>query len=278
MKKKLLIAFTSALITALVILALFEIQAQRNSLTADEVIQVESQILGEEREILLHLPASYQEEALQHYPLLVAFDGSSLDHKIKQVADILAAAGVMPEIIIAGIPNTDRNRDLSPDYLRQNLATKELGGGTNFLRFLSEEALPKLETNFRINDHRLLAGHSRGALMTFQALLEQPELFDSYLCFSPAFWREEHAIVAHAASFLNQQDSLQHFVYLSLGTEENEKMRLGYEDMITQLESHALPGLHWLRQDIVGANHQTTPWLSMPSALRQWALFYGHDW
>jgi len=60
------------------------------------------------------------------------------------------------------------------------------------------------------------------------ALLEKPQLFNGYICYSPAFWREDVLIAKKAKSFFNQIKLHNKFIYMSIGDSENDKMKNGF--------------------------------------------------
>lgn len=273
MKRSIITIGISALCTAIIILGLFEWQAQRNQLQADGLEVVDSKVLGEKRNLLVHLPRGYNEDTASSYPLLLVLDGSSKDFTLAQVGDVLTAAGAMPPVITVGIPNTNRNRDLTPPFCAQESEGGVAGGGDDFLTFIIEEAIPMIHDRYRTNDTQLLAGHSRAGLFTLYAQLARPGAFDAYFCFSPAFWRDDHAILAEAEKAWTKTDSLPTFLYFSLGTEENDKMRKGYEAITDLLDQKPVPGFMILHERIPGADHGSNTYLSAPAALAAWGKY-----
>ncbi len=261
------------LCTAIIILGLFELQAQLNQLQPDEQEVINSSILEEKRQLQVHLPPGYTEDTTTTYPLLLVLDGGSKDFTLSQIGDVLTTAGAMPSVITVGIPNTNRNRDLTPPFCAQETGGKIAGGGDNFLAFIIEEALPMLHGRYRTNGAQMLAGHSRAGLFTLYAQLERPDIFDAYFCFSPAFWRDDHAIVAYAEDAWATADSIPAFLYLSLGTEENDKMRKGYEAITELLKNKPVPGLVVVHKYTPGADHQSNTYLSAPAALGTWGKY-----
>ncbi|MBW3672357.1 MAG: diguanylate cyclase [Acidobacteria bacterium] len=99
-----------------------------------------SSILQEERPILIHLPTGYDRDSDQRYPVIYVLDGSSRDYPTAEAAGVLARARVIPHAIVVGIPNTNRNRDLTPSSMLQDSDDpSEHGGGDAFLEFLERE-------------------------------------------------------------------------------------------------------------------------------------------
>src|SRR2546421_720896 len=67
----------------------------------------------------------------------------------------------IPELIIVAIPNTARNRDLTPTHSLKGSDGKETpsfalsGGGEAFERFLKEELIPHIEAQYRTIPYRI---------------------------------------------------------------------------------------------------------------------------
>ena len=79
--------------------------------TSSRVVQarLQSNILGQERELIIHLPGGHGHE--KRYPVLYVLDGSSQDQPLADKLESLFAEGLVPPTIVVGIPNMSaRNR------------------------------------------------------------------------------------------------------------------------------------------------------------------------
>lgn len=93
-------------------------------------------MLGEDRVVLVRTPPGYEANKLA-YPVLYMTDGNAhLGHTASTI-EFLARNGRMPEMIIVGITNTDRTRDLTPTKAAGPNAAQfpTAGGADNFLKF-----------------------------------------------------------------------------------------------------------------------------------------------
>ena len=240
-----------------------------------------SQIWGESRYYWVHPPSSYFDKSIQpmKYPVLYVLDGSSQDKHLAQKYHILAAVGCAPETIIVGLPNVSgkgRQRDYTPPFMRMDIdeADSPMGEGDVFLNFMETELFPMIEENYATSGIRSLAGNSRGGLLVIYSLLYKPELFQGRLAFSPALWRDELAICKEASLQLPLQTrDGRSFLFMSLGEEENTKMKDGFTEMRKVLEDKASPHLVWQASFTLKANHQTNADLSGAQAIRAWADF-----
>ncbi len=267
MKKTLLTVLITVLITAISVLTIFEIIAQKDLLEADVQEDINSSILGEQRKLLIHLPPEY--DPSQIYPVMYVLDGTSQDFRIAGIAEILNRARIVQDMIIVGIPNTDRNRDLTPHYILQDTDGEAFGKGDEFLSFLTDEVIPFIESKYPVNQYRMLAGHSRGALFTFYAYLEKPEIFNALFCFSPAFWRDDSIILEKTQTFYTSIRKENPFIFMSLGTEENDKMMKAFDDMTNFLDAKMVKNVvHTYTPE---ANHGNNLYYSTPIALKKWA-------
>ena len=105
--------------------------------------QVYSEVLGENRPILVHTPAGY-DESRTGYPVMYLLDGQGHFHHTSGIVEFLAANNRMPEMIVVAIPNTaDRTHDLTPPTQSDTANQMPTAGGAdNFVRFLRDELQP----------------------------------------------------------------------------------------------------------------------------------------
>lgn len=134
-----------------------------------------SSYLEEYRGISVSTPANYQNTG-KSYPVLYVLDGEWVFDFAVGCVDFLSNdhLGKIPQLIIVGIPNTDRNKDLG------------LNRGSDissnaFLRFIETELIPFINKNYRSNGSNLLYGWASGAGICRRMMHERPELFDAFL-------------------------------------------------------------------------------------------------
>jgi len=144
--------------------------------------KISSRFLNEERQINIGLPAGY-ETSKREYPLFIFCDGE--EDYFKRTAGMVRHYNYfsIPEMILVGIPNTDRGRDLSP-YVWEQIPRS--GGGGNFLRFITEELIPFIDKNYRTTDFRIISGESAGGQFALYAFFSKPECFSACIGSGPA--------------------------------------------------------------------------------------------
>jgi len=203
---------------------------------------LQSDILQEDRPIIISLPKGYhQNEA--NYPVLYLLDGlGNIKHQVGTV-ELLTESGIIPPIIIVAIESLDRARDLTPSYAGADAYSgvdtdiPQSGGAPRFLQFLENELIPYVESNFRTHPYRLLEGHSFGGLFCTYTLMNKPELFNSFIVQAPALWWNQEEMTDQAKGFFSSIDSLDISAYFGAGGAEGWGMRqelARYVDVIKQ--------------------------------------------
>lgn len=150
-----------------------------------------SAIMNESREYGVYLPPAYQSEPERRFPVMYVLDGDQ--SKLLSISGVVQALSTyelenqIPQFIIISIPNTNRNRDLTPTATDLIFEGKELakiegsGGANKFIAFIEKELMPSVNEGYRTNDTNMLVGMSFGGLLAGHVLLTQPDLFSHYL-------------------------------------------------------------------------------------------------
>jgi len=171
----------------------------QKSMPADVVV-IASKLLNENRTVYIHCPKPDSAHPHRRYPVLYLMDGESHFDMLAQYTDYLSRwdVNVIPPIIVVGIVNTKRTRDLTPTESNINYFgkpdtasiswMKPSGGGELFLKFISNELMPYVEANYSTESYKIFAGHSFGGIAAINCLLNRPAMFDAYIAISPSFW------------------------------------------------------------------------------------------
>ena len=162
-----------------------------------ELDSLHSEILDETRAVWVHVPGGAENAifAKTQYPVLYLLDAPDHFHALTGMIGQLADNSLTPDMVVVGIPNTDRTRDLTPTHVDvafgDSAFVRTSGGGELFLSFLGEELIPYIESKYPVTGYRTFVGHSFGGLSVFQALYTRPELFANYISIDPSFWWDE---------------------------------------------------------------------------------------
>jgi predicted alpha/beta superfamily hydrolase len=260
---------------SVVLIGLFAITgcARRGNILEEKL---PSTILQENRYLQVRLPPGYTASGTTRYPVLFKLDGDNGVERYHDVVTNLSRAGTMPEVIVVAIANGQgqRNRDMTPPSLHQEAGLAEgkmgsgpMGQGDRFLEFMEKELIPLIDRNYRTTGQRILAGHSRSALLVLHSLLTKPELFQARFIFSAPLTRDEQRMIADTKAFLATAPNHRSFVYFNWGEKEIEGMQRSRVAMEALLRERAPAGLKWLIESAPGADHQATPLAAIPRAL-----------
>jgi predicted alpha/beta superfamily hydrolase len=190
-----------------------------------------------------NLPVGYEsatEATRQSYPVLYLLDGRPSFRYTAGIVHGLAESGVIPRMLVVGVPNTNRWRDLTPT---PSLEIASSGGGERFLDFVEKELIPYVAGRCRTTEYRIFAGHSLGGLTVLEALATRPTLFAADLAGSPSLEWDNARLVEKLATTLGERSELRAHLVLYLGDERIE--REPHFRLLGLLERQAPPGLEW---------------------------------
>ena len=180
--------------------------------------------LGNRRDVLLYLPASY-EAGTRRYPVLYMQDGQNLfdeaiafaaEWRVDETMDALGRERGL-EAIVVGVSNTGEHR--LGEYSPFEDAEHGGGRGDRYLDFLVDTLKPRVDRDFRTLTDRantLIAGSSMGGLISLYAFFRRPDVFGGAGVMSPALWFADRSIFpfVEAAPFAPGR------LYLDVGTKE----------------------------------------------------------
>lgn len=243
-----------SLLGALVILVLFSSSASAQY-GGPAKLTIKSSVLGEDRTILVRTPAGYETNKIA-YPVLYMTDGDAHIAHTASTIEFLARNGRMSEMIVVGITNTDRTRDLTPSKATGPNAAQfpTAGGADNFLKFIETEVIPEIEKRYRVQPYRVLAGHSFGGLFAIHALVTRPELFNSYVAVSPSLQWSDNATLNRAEEFFKTRKDLRATLFTSLGNEPGA-IGKGFEEFKQVLGKYSIKGFEWEAQQMTDEDH-----------------------
>lgn len=251
--------------------------AAADPITIGETLKVTSKVLGEERTILVSTPSSYSRSP-SRFPVLYLTDGDSHLLHTRATVDFLARNGLMPDLIVVGIANTERSRDLTPTRRTRPDGRLEdasnAGGAGRFLDFIEKELVPFVEARYRTAPYRVLAGHSLGGLFALTALTTRPGLFDAFVSVSPSLSWDGDVILRQTEAFLKERKELRAGLFVTMANEETgTPPPTGMERLRTILQASAPAGLSWDLRLLPEEDHGSVVLQSHYWALRR--LFAG---
>lgn len=121
------------------------------------------------------------------------------------------------DLIIVAVANAGSGKGRSKEYSWFKSEGNPSGKGAAFLRFMCEELIPQLESNYQISSgKRGIMGSSLGGLISAEALIEFADTFQLGGIFSPSFWFNPETLEERYLSRIQPNQKM----YLVIG--ENE--------------------------------------------------------
>ena len=190
-----------------------------------EEVTISSKELGEDIQILIHLPYNYT--PLYKYEVLIASDGKDYIQygRTGRVIDELLEAGEIEGVIFIGVPYksvSERRRMYHPEGDKREAYT----------RFLAHELVPYIDNNYptyQIGAGRGLMGDSLAATISLLTAAKYPNIFGKVILHSPY-------VDDFVLDKLNAvQDSSAFTIYHVIGDEETEVTTQvdGVQDFLT---------------------------------------------
>ena len=234
------------------------------SVTAQEIARVEykefdSPLFSFKRPVLIYTPEAYDENPEVDYDVIYVFD-SQARASFDLVQSLLHFALQTPnndrQYIVVGVANPthweieyNRNNDFLPVPQHWQMTTPYYGSVDKFKKFLKEELMPYIDSNYRTSGHNAGIGHSLGASFVIDAMT-QDDMFDDIIAISPNMaWDDDY--YANMIKNFDFAGSRPRFIALSMGSEGLETDTLyqfpkvwrdSWENTKTFLDSVSIPG------------------------------------
>lgn len=170
-----------------------------------ETIKIESKIIGESRTINIWTPIAYQTKT-DSLPVLYMPDGGikeDFPHIANTLAKLITAKKIKP-IILVGIENTQRRRDLTgPTKIDKDKEIAPIvGGSQKFVAFIKEELFSEINMRYRTTDEKGIIGESLAGLFVTETFMLHPKLFNFYIAFDPSLWWNDSYLTNNAVEIL----------------------------------------------------------------------------
>jgi len=202
--------------------------AQDNQILIGKIDSLHSTILDETRTIWVHVPGDdgVAESSQVKYPVIYLLDGPGHFHTVNGMIKQMSDNMLCPEMIIVGISNTDRTRDMTPTHadiaFGDSSIARNSGGGDDFLDFLEQELVPYIEKNYPATIYRTYVGHSYGGIAVLHALFERPQLFNNYIAIDPSLWWDNQVLLPIADSVFSNKNYEGRSLYVAMANTMEE--------------------------------------------------------
>ena len=218
-----------AIVSFLFILAFHLLSAQSNNkIILGTIDSINSKILNEQRKIWVYVPNSGSGDIFEKtkYPVVYLLDGDAHFYSVVGMIQQLSSVnGNMkcPEMIVVGIPNTDRTRDLTPTHVfldrmmnNDSNATRTSGGGEKFISFIEKELMPYIDSAYPTLPYKTFIGHSFGGLTVMNTLINHKDLFNNYIALDPSMWWDKKSLLSETKKILGRDSYKSKTLFLAI--------------------------------------------------------------
>ncbi len=218
--------------------------------------------LGENREITISLPSSYENNTTKRYPVLLLLDGDYLFEPFSGALSYGEYWDDLPETIIVGI--NQRNSRMSDSYFDSSsgLPAKK---GAAFFEFIGGELLPYIDKKYRTAPFRIIAGHDTTAGFLNFFLYKDNPIFNAYISLSPELAPD---MEIHIAEILKASKKII-FYYQSSADGDIRQLREPIEQLDQNIKTADNPLIDYQYNKFNNASHYSLVLYSIPNALYQ---------
>jgi predicted alpha/beta superfamily hydrolase len=223
------------------------------------------------RHVNVYTPPGYT-TSTDRFPVLYMPDGGlqeDFPHVAKAVDEGIRAGEIQP-LILVGIENTQRRRDMTgPTTVAGDMKiAPRVGDSAVFRGFIAKQLVPEIERRYRTDGHRGIIGESLAGLFSVESFLREPGLFDTAIAISPSLWWNDGGLVKEAPSLLRAMPPGPRRLFLASADEETIGPNVAKLDKVL---GEAKPdGLSWIYVPRPDEHHDTIYLASERYALR-WA-------
>lgn len=235
-------------------------------------LSIQSQILGELRKINVWTPPQYNTHA-HALPVMYMPDGGineDFPHVANTMAELISAKAI-PPMILVGIENTQRRRDLTgpTEVAADKKIAPIVGGAAAFRNFIKEELFPEINKRYRTNNKKGIIGESLAGLFVMETFFLEPGMFDFYIAFDPSLWWNNHYLVRTAKENLSKLSVAPKVLWFAgSGTKDISTYTRKLNKI---LEQNNYSGLKWAYSDEPKEKHNTIFRATKVKAL-MWAM------
>ena len=194
-----------------------------NKIVIGHIDTVQSKILNEPRQIWIYVPEGNDSDLLakQRYPVVYLLDGREQFVTFVGILKHLSNHMLCPQMIVVGITNTDRDRDLTPTQDSSYIYYSKSGGGELFMSFIEKELMPYVDSKYPTEPFKMLIGHSLGGLTVMNTLINHTDLFNAYIAIDPSMWWDKQKLLKQAKTVLAEKKFEEKSLFLSIANTMN---------------------------------------------------------
>ncbi len=225
---------------------------------AHVTLAFESRAVGETRTINIYTPPGYETSG-KAYPVLYMPDGGLAEdfpHVVNTIDSLIALHRIRP-VLVVGIENTERRRDLTgPTRIASDSAiAPRVGGSAAFRRFIRDELMPEIRHRYRCTDEVSIVGESLAGFFIVETFLLEPTMFRRYIALSPSLWWDAGALTQAAEPRVRALDRTHRTLFLASADET--QIIPWTSALAATLTAGAPPSLRWSYEPRPDLHHNT---------------------
>jgi len=217
-------------------------------------ISIDSKVLEENRDFLVHLPENYR-TSNKRYPVLYLLDGERhINHAII-ATQLLQQQERIPELIIVAITNTHTWGSDNSTRQRDLEIEKE-----NFTLYIKNEVMSYVNKNYQTTGLNTLFGHSLAGYFSADLLATQPNLFNNYIAASPVLQDYEIDIYKKILTNSKKENIAEKSFYFTLSSEDKARRKevtYALNNFVNLLTEKSPKNINWHYQFFENQTHST---------------------
>lgn len=237
------------------LLALFAVSCTKEipEPTSVEAFTIQSVSNSGVYDIKVALPENYDPQNNKYSTLYVLDadqDFSYVTHHSKELSEKYSKENVL--VISIGYGH-DRILDYTP-----TIAVEGEGGAPAFMDFISNELIPRMESDFAADttrNSRVILGHSFGGLFAAYAFTNRNEVFGNYIMLSPSLWYDDEILLQYEQDHRAEISNNDQLVFLGIGQLENSgRMQAPFEAFYQRLNTY-YSGISLMKNSVPQLDH-----------------------
>lgn len=189
---------------------------------------IESTSVGATYPIQVALPENYTTSG-EKFSTIYVLDGDQDFDLVANTSKTLSDRYGVRNVIVVSI---GYGRDRSIDYTPTETGSST-GGAPEFLEFIANELIPRIEQDFNANtarESRVILGHSYGGLFGAYAFAVNNKVFGNYILLSPSLWFDNEVSMSLEKQNRADNKDIRQLVFMGIGEAENSgRMQAPFE-------------------------------------------------
>lgn len=230
---------------------------------------IDSKKLKAKREFTVTLPKYYDQDTNKKYPTLLILDGEYLNAPFLGNLQFGNFWDDLPEMIVIAVNQNGEQRFDDSEFDKD--AGVPMGKGAAFFEFLGMELLPYVESKYRTQPFRVIAGHDTTAgFMNFYLYKDDP-VFNGYISLAPEMATGMSQRVADRLAVITKPI----MYYLATGEGDINDLRWPAEALNQNINAIPNKNFRYQFDDFKGASHYSLVPQAIPQAL--YFIFDGYQ-